>query len=86
MSPADGWLAGVDEVVIRANISGTNPDQVFVFFDGQKALVKQVSEPSFGVRPPVVVGEDLPVQISTLSSEISTVKLYHIPLSAPINV
>jgi len=69
MSPADGWLAGVDEVVISGQHFGTNPDQVFVFFDGQKALVNQVSDTELRVRPPVVVGEDLPVQISTLSSD-----------------
>ena len=64
IEPEDGWLAGVDEVVIRGENFSETADENRVYFDGVPGIVNSSTGTEIRVRPAQVVGNDIEVKLT----------------------
>lgn len=69
ISPAGGYLAGVDSVVITGSNFALDPDSMIIDFGGAPGTFLSLSETQLIVRPGVRHGVDLPVKIAVRGQE-----------------
>lgn len=68
IQPEEGWLAGVDEVIITGENFSDVPDENRVYFDGIPGIVHSSTPTELRVRPSRIVGENLPVKLTVRNS------------------
>ena len=64
IEPESGWIEGVDTVTVRGENFSSVPEENSVYFDGIPGTVHEASPTELKLRPPRVVGEELPVKIA----------------------
>ena len=64
IEPQDGWLAGVEGVVIRGENFSEEADENRVYFDGVPGTVLSSSSSEINVRPAQVTGDDVEVKLT----------------------
>lgn len=64
IEPERGYLAGVDEIIIRGENFSETADENRVYFDGIAGIVHSSTSTELVVRPARVIGENLPVKLS----------------------
>ena len=64
IEPQDGWLAGVEGVVIRGENFSEEADENRVYFDGIPGTVLSSSSSEINVRPAQVTGDDVEVKLT----------------------
>lgn len=64
IEPEDGWIAGVDTVVIRGENFSAQPEENRVYFGGLPGIIHSATSTEIKVRPSRVVGEQLPVKMA----------------------
>lgn len=64
IQPEEGWLAGVDEVIITGENFSDVPDENRVYFDGIPGIIHSATPNELRVRPSRVVGENVPVKLT----------------------
>ncbi len=69
ISPVNGYLAGVDSVIVTGEGFSTEVDEMTINFGGSPGVVKAASETQLIVRPGVISGTDLPVIVSRRGAE-----------------
>ncbi|MEP6362875.1 MAG: IPT/TIG domain-containing protein, partial [Balneola sp.] len=69
ISPVNGYLAGVDSVIVTGEGFSTEVDEMTINFGGSPGVVKAASETQLIVRPGVISGSDLPVIVSRRGAE-----------------
>lgn len=69
ISPVNGYLAGVDSVIVTGEGFSTEVDEMTINFGGSPGIVKAASETQLVVRPGVFHGTDLPVVVSRRGAE-----------------
>lgn len=62
--PEDGWLAGVDGVVIRGENFSEVPEENRVYFDGIPGIVNSATQTELHVRAARVVGDTVPIKVT----------------------
>lgn len=70
ISPAGGYLAGVDSVIVTGENFATDPDSVTINFGGFPGIVKSATPTRLVVRPGTKHGEDLSVRVSVRGAEL----------------
>lgn len=68
ITPEEGYLAGVDSIIIHGENFSTEEDGNLVFFDGQAGIVLSATETELGVRPAQVIGDNIEVKVSSLGA------------------
>tara|TARA_Y100001935_G_scaffold255672_1_gene271412 strand:- start:255471 stop:256730 length:1260 start_codon:yes stop_codon:yes gene_type:complete len=63
ISPASGYLAGVDSVIITGENFVNGIDSMIVNFGGSPGVITAASPTQLVVRPGTIFGEDLPVRV-----------------------
>lgn len=69
ISPVNGYLAGVDSVIVTGEGFSAEVDEMTINFGGSPGVVKVASETQLIVRPGVIHGVDLPVVVSRRGAE-----------------
>lgn len=69
ISPVNGYLAGVDSVIVTGEGFSTEVDEMTINFGGSPGVVKAASETQLIVKPGVFHGTDLPVVVSRRGAE-----------------
>ncbi len=69
ISPANGYLAGVDSVIISGTNFATQSDSLTVNFGGSPGVVLSASKTELVVRPGTTWGDDLDVRVSVRGAE-----------------
>lgn len=69
ISPVNGYLAGVDSVIVTGEGFSSEVDEMTINFGGSPGIVKTASETQLVVRPGVIHGTDLPVVVSRRGAE-----------------
>ena len=69
ISPANGYLAGVDSVIVTGQGFSAEVDEMTINFGGSPGVVKAASETQLIVRPGVTAGNGLPVVVSRRGAE-----------------
>jgi hypothetical protein len=64
IEPEGGWLAGVDEIIIRGDNFSENADENRVYFDGVPGSVNSSTGTEIRVRPAQVVGNNIEVKLT----------------------
>lgn len=69
ISPTNGYLAGVDSVIITGEGFSSDKDEITVNFGGSAGVVKVASDTELIVRPGTIPGTLLPVVVSKRGAE-----------------
>lgn len=69
ISPVNGYLAGVDSVIVTGEGFSSEVDEMTINFGGSPGIVKTASETQLVVRPGIIHGTDLPVVVSRRGAE-----------------
>lgn len=69
ISPVDGYLAGVDSVIVTGEGFSSEVDEMTINFGGSPGVVKVASETQLIVRPGVISGTGLSVVVSRRGAE-----------------
>lgn len=69
ISPADGYLAGVDSVIVTGENFASSSDSVIINFGGSPGVIKSATETQLIVRPGTKWGEDLGVRVGVRGAE-----------------
>jgi|TARA_R100001460_G_scaffold33243_5_gene65103 hypothetical protein len=69
ISPANGYLAGVDSVIVTGQGFSAEIDEMTINFGGSPGVIKAASETQLIVRPGVISGIGLPVVVSRRGAE-----------------
>ncbi|MFY0698872.1 MAG: IPT/TIG domain-containing protein [Balneola sp.] len=69
ISPVNGYLAGVDSVIVTGEGFSNEVDEMTINFGGSPGVVKVASETQLVVRPGVISGTGLPVVVSRRGAE-----------------
>ncbi|MEQ8523196.1 IPT/TIG domain-containing protein [Gracilimonas sp.] len=69
ITPVDGYLAGVDSVIVTGENFATDPDSVTINFGGSAGVVKSATKTQLVVRPGTIWGDDLNVRVSVRGAE-----------------
>ena len=69
ISPAGGYLAGVDSVIVTGSNFSTDPESLLIDFGGAPGTFLSVSETELIVRPGVRNGENLDVRVAVRGQE-----------------
>ncbi len=69
ISPAGGYLAGVDSVIVTGTNFSADPDSLIIDFGGSAGVLKMVSKTEMIVRPGKNFGENLPVRVALRGQE-----------------
>ncbi len=85
ITPEDGYLAGVDSVIIIGENFATNVDSVIVNFGGSAGVVKNATETRLVVRPGTIWGDNLDVRVGVRGAEFFS-DAYQYDLAQPFGV
>lgn len=69
ITPENGYLAGVDSVIIIGENFASHPDSVIVNFGGSAGVVKSATETRLVVRPGTIWGDNLDVRVGVRGAE-----------------
>lgn len=69
ISPAGGYLAGVDSVIVTGENFATDADSILIDFGGSPGVFKSLSKTELIVRPGTNFGKNLPVKIAVRGAE-----------------
>lgn len=69
ISPTDGYLAGVDSVIVTGENFASTTDSVIIDFGGSAGVIKSASKTQLVVRPGTKWGEDLAVRVAVRGAE-----------------
>lgn len=69
ISPVNGYLAGVDSVIVTGEGFSSEVDEMTINFGGSPGVVKTASETQLIVRPGTISGTGLPVVVSRRGAE-----------------
>ena len=69
ISPTDGYLAGVDSVIVTGENFATSTDSVIINFGGSAGVIKSATTTQLVVRPGTKWGEDLEVKVGVRGAE-----------------
>jgi len=69
ISPVNGYLAGLDSVIVTGEGFSSEVDEMTINFGGSPGIVKTASETQLVVRPGIIHGTDLPVVVSRRGAE-----------------
>jgi hypothetical protein len=69
ITPANGYLAGVDSVIVNGQGFSDDPDELTINFGGSPGVIRSASETQLVVKPGVISGASLPVLVSKRGAE-----------------
>jgi hypothetical protein len=69
VSPADGYFAGFEEIVITGSNFTTNTSELFVYFNQRRATILSASPTQIVVRTPNMVADSIGIKVSVLGVE-----------------
>lgn len=67
--PEDGYLAGIDSVIINGQNFSDDPEEVIVDFGGSPGAIRSISENRIVVRTGLTTGENVPVKVAVRGAE-----------------
>ena len=85
ISPLDGYLAGVDSVIISGSNFATHTDSLTINFGGSPGVILNASKSELIVRPGTTWGDDLDVRVSVRGAEFFS-DIYNYTLFQPFGV
>jgi len=85
ITPTNGYLAGVDSVIITGTGFSTDADELTVNFGGSAGIVRSASETELVVRPGTIPGNSVPVRVSKRGAEFFSEQVNYI-LFDPFNL
>lgn len=84
VEPEDQALSGIGTITIEGENFSANPEDLVVFFGGERATIMSASETQLQVRPPNAPGVNIPLRVSVLGAEnFATVTYTLLPTVEP---
>lgn len=69
ISPASGYIAGVDSIIVTGLNFSTDQDETLIDFGGSPGQILSATETELVVRPGLTVGDNVPVRVSVRFAE-----------------
>ncbi|MEX2364380.1 MAG: IPT/TIG domain-containing protein, partial [Balneolaceae bacterium] len=65
ITPEDGYLSGIDSIIVHGENFSDDVDEMTISFDGQTGTILSATPTKLGVRPAQIIGDEIEVRVSS---------------------